>query len=599
MLRQAARTCSHGNVCLLRQDIRRLRLPHPVELVSANFDTLNHLVAASDLRLAFRRIHDNLRPGGHLYFDLITPCQPLGGRRAYVRRFGAASRQMFQRIHWSPRRRLLSIIVVFHAPNALRSTLEVHWERAYSLREVGRWLLEAGFVIRGIHDAATLRVARGCPPRIIVVAQKHSRVDRPGPYLHGEVGGWYIREESDKDSDGERQRRLFSCPASRARPMAMLGEPAPTTARPIEIIGGFAFDRTKVVPAEHAKLIRVARLILRGARGPIRLVGHTDPVGTQAYNLALGRRRALEVQHQLVSTLERIRRGSSRPVRFTIESAGETRPVSTGTIEAERARNRRVEIVLPLIAPPPFACRYDIKNAFEVEREAARRTLTLSAQAANRFIQTVGAVSARGRFIPTVTDNKHWFAKLYEFTTYYEIAEASRFRHPAFVLHFIPIFYDLYYRALENWTTGNRASVSSLWTTHFTRAGRPDNRSIRAWMGGVLNSIVTGTTAHVQGDMATAFERGYRSYVAKYCLSSPPRFDEFRPDFFGRNLIIFERSKAAFLLHLSQFSPFPVGPEWGQFLFAKGEPLVGGLDIGEVNRWREAAWSEARRRLGQ
>jgi hypothetical protein len=36
------------------------------------------------------RIHDNLRPGGHLYFDLITPCQPLGGRRAYIRRFGAA-----------------------------------------------------------------------------------------------------------------------------------------------------------------------------------------------------------------------------------------------------------------------------------------------------------------------------------------------------------------------------------------------------------------------------------------------------------------------------------------------------------------------------
>ena len=99
--------------------------------------------------------------------------------------------------------------------------------------------------------------------------------------------------------------------------------------------------------------------------------------------------------------------------------------------------------------------------------------------------------------------------------------------------------------------------------------------------------------------MATAFERAYRSYVAKYCLSPPPRFDEFRPDFFGRNLIVFERSKAAFLLHLSQFSPFPVGPEWGQFLFAKGEPLVGGLDIGEVNRWREAAWSEARRRLSQ
>src|SRR5262245_20980418 len=114
-------------------------------------------------------------------------------------------------------------------------------------------------------------------------------------------GEWYLREEPDEASDGRKQRRPLSHPAIRARSMAMLGEPAPTIARPIEIIGGFAFDRTNVVPAEHAKLIRVARLILGGARGPILLVGHTDPVGTQAYNLDLGRRRAIEVQRRLVS----------------------------------------------------------------------------------------------------------------------------------------------------------------------------------------------------------------------------------------------------------------------------------------------------------
>jgi SAM-dependent methyltransferase len=177
MLREAARNCSNVNVCLLRQDIRSLRLPHPVDLVTANFDTLNHLVADSDLRLAFRRIHDNLRPGGHLYFDLITPCQPLGGRRTYVQRLGTASDQVLQQIRWSPRRRILSIIVVLHSPRSLLSTPEVHRERAYSPAEVGRWLMDGGFVIRGIHDAATLRLAAGCPPRIIVLAQKHPRVD--------------------------------------------------------------------------------------------------------------------------------------------------------------------------------------------------------------------------------------------------------------------------------------------------------------------------------------------------------------------------------------------------------------------------------------
>jgi hypothetical protein len=37
----------------------------------------------------------------------------------------------------------------------------------------------------------------------------------------------------------------------------------------------------------------------------------------------------------------------------------------------------------------------------------------------------------------------------------------------------------------------------------------------------------------------------------------------------------------------------------GQVLFAIGEPLAGGVNVGEVYRWRDAAWSEVRRRLGQ
>jgi hypothetical protein len=244
-------------------------------------------------------------------------------------------------------------------------------------------------------------------------------------------------------------------------------------------------------------------------------------------------------------------------------------------------------------------CAHDINNALAIEREAAHRTLTQSASVANRFIRTLGGLSARGRFIPTIIDNKYWFAKLYEYITYFEVADAPKFRQGAFVMHFIPIFYGLYFQALEDWTNGRQSAVSSLWSFHFTRAGRPDTGSIMKWANGVRSSIVTGVTAHVQGDMATALEQAYRSYVAKYCLSSPPPFDEFRHDFFEGNRIVFERAKAAFLLHLSQHGPLPVGPEIGQFLFAQGEPLAGGLDVGEVYRWRDVAWSTAKRRLGQ
>ena len=172
MLAVATRNCASLNVCLLRQDIRCLRLPHLVDLITANFDTMNHLLTEVDLRLAFRRISENLRPGGHFIFDLITPCQPLGGGRIYSRRLGAENCNALQRIRWNPVQKMLSILVSFRSPFSRAAMLEAHRERAYSPVEVARWLMDAGFLVRAVHDAATLRMATGCPQRIIVIARK-------------------------------------------------------------------------------------------------------------------------------------------------------------------------------------------------------------------------------------------------------------------------------------------------------------------------------------------------------------------------------------------------------------------------------------------
>jgi len=175
MLRMASKNCRETDVKLLRQDMRYLTLPEPVDLITANFDTVNHLVKAGDLRQALRQIFANLNAGGHFIFDVVTNCLPVGRSRQYRRRFDGPRRRVTQAVRLDPIRRLLSIVVSISSPETLNPVVERHHERVYSPAEVGGALQEAGFIIRGVHDAVTLTAARACAPRIVVVAQKVTR----------------------------------------------------------------------------------------------------------------------------------------------------------------------------------------------------------------------------------------------------------------------------------------------------------------------------------------------------------------------------------------------------------------------------------------
>jgi len=57
-------------VQVLCADMRRLRLPEPVDLVLCEFNPLNHLGRKGDLKIAFQAIARALKPGGWFCFDL-------------------------------------------------------------------------------------------------------------------------------------------------------------------------------------------------------------------------------------------------------------------------------------------------------------------------------------------------------------------------------------------------------------------------------------------------------------------------------------------------------------------------------------------------
>jgi len=99
----------------------------------------------------------------------------------------------------------------------------------------------------------------------------------------------------------------------------------------------FDFDRAVLKPEGKAKLDDLVGKIKGITLEVIIAVGHTDSVGSDAYNQRLSLRRAEAVKAYMVS------RGIEANRVYT-EGKGEKQPVADNRTAAGRAKNRRVEI---------------------------------------------------------------------------------------------------------------------------------------------------------------------------------------------------------------------------------------------------------------
>ena len=99
----------------------------------------------------------------------------------------------------------------------------------------------------------------------------------------------------------------------------------------------FAFDRARLLPEDRETLSRIAGVLLTSAGYRIHVYGHTDDVGTEAYNQKLSHRRAEAVQDHLIES-------GIDPDIITTQGFGKTSPLVAGTDPEARAKNRRVEL---------------------------------------------------------------------------------------------------------------------------------------------------------------------------------------------------------------------------------------------------------------
>jgi OOP family OmpA-OmpF porin len=99
----------------------------------------------------------------------------------------------------------------------------------------------------------------------------------------------------------------------------------------------FDFDKSVLKPAAKASLDSLAGKVKSLTLEVIVAVGHTDSVGTDAYNQKLSIRRAESVKKYLVSQ-------GIEAKRIYVEGKGESQPVADNKTTEGRAKNRRVQI---------------------------------------------------------------------------------------------------------------------------------------------------------------------------------------------------------------------------------------------------------------
>ena len=99
----------------------------------------------------------------------------------------------------------------------------------------------------------------------------------------------------------------------------------------------YDFDKATLKPEGKATLDQIARDLGKIKLEVIIAVGNTDSVGTDAYNMALGQRRAQSVKAYLVS------KGVDGSRIYT-ESKGKSNPVASNATAEGRAKNRRTDI---------------------------------------------------------------------------------------------------------------------------------------------------------------------------------------------------------------------------------------------------------------
>lgn len=154
----------------------------------------------------------------------------------------------------------------------------------------------------------------------------------------------YLAEGAAREARAEADRILAQRDAEMSRLQDVLGQIADTQRTALGLVMNlgeetinFEFDKADLKPADRELLSRIVGVLMTSTGYRIQVFGHTDDIGTLAYNQTLSEQRAQAVFDYLAAA------GLDREI-LAMKGFGKTQPLAEGVSEAARARNRRVEL---------------------------------------------------------------------------------------------------------------------------------------------------------------------------------------------------------------------------------------------------------------
>jgi len=101
----------------------------------------------------------------------------------------------------------------------------------------------------------------------------------------------------------------------------------------------FAFGKADLSPKADRNVDKLADFLKKYPNRNVLIEGHTDSIGSEEYNLGLSRNRSGSVRDKLVED-------GIEPDRITTVGYGKKYPAVSNDTEANRAWNRRVEVII-------------------------------------------------------------------------------------------------------------------------------------------------------------------------------------------------------------------------------------------------------------